>query len=201
MKAGFTLPEVVVTITLVATLAAVVVPTVTNQLKKGDSVRTAGDAQEIRGAVEQFLTDVRRYPNSMGQLTNAIHRAQKPLSGSVGATYSYADGDTVRWKGPYLTKDSVGTLFTGYGWKFAPSFYIDQLPASGVVSTPTGTRFMVLKAAVAPGDQGAAALLLDQAYDDGDLNTGSIRYRVCTRAPACSNAAKDTLKVLLVPVS
>ena len=200
-KAGFTLPEVVVTITLIAALAAVVVPAITNQLKKGDPVRTASDAQAIRGAVEQFLTDVRRYPNSMGQLTNAIRRTQKPLVGSVGAAYVYAPGDTVRWKGPYLTKDSLGVLSTGYGWKFITNFYIDQLPASGVVNSATGTRFMVLKAAVQSGDLGAAALMLYQSYDDGNLLTGSIRYRVCTQAPACSNTTHDTLKVLLVPVS
>jgi prepilin-type N-terminal cleavage/methylation domain-containing protein len=201
MKAGFTLPEVVVTITLISALAAVVVPAITNQLKKGDPVRTASDAQAIRGAVEQFLTDVRRYPNSMGQLTSAIRRTQKPLTGSVGAAYVFAAGDTVRWKGPYLTKDSVGVLPTGYNWKFITNFYIDQLPTSGVVNTTTGTRFMVLKAAVPSGDLGAAALLLDQSYDDGNLLTGSIRYRVCTQAPACSNTANDTLKILLVPVS
>lgn len=200
-KAGFTLPEVVVTITLIAALAAVVVPAVTNQLKKGDPVRTASDAQAIRGAVEQFLTDVRRYPNSMGQLTNAIGRTQKPLTGSVGATYDYAAGDTVRWNGPYLTKDSLGVLSTRYGWKFITNFFIDQLPASGVVNSTNGTRFMVLKAAVQSGDQGAAALLLDQSYDDGNLQTGSIRYRICTQAPACSSTAYDTLKVLLVPVT
>jgi prepilin-type N-terminal cleavage/methylation domain-containing protein len=199
-KAGFTLPEVVVTITLIAALAAVVVPAITNQLKKGDPVRTASDAQAIRGAVEQFLTDVRRYPNSMGQLTNAIRRTQKPLTGSVGTTFTYAAGDTVRWKGPYLTKDSLGVLLTGYNWRFSTNFYIDQLPASGVVNSTTGTRFMVLKAAVPSGDLGAAALLLDQSYDDGNLNTGSIRYRICSQS-GCSSTTNDTLKVLLVPVS
>jgi len=201
MTAGFTLPEVVVTITLIAALAAVVVPAITNQLKKGDPVRTVSDAQAIRGAVEQFLTDVRRYPNSMGQLTNAIRHTQKPLTGSVGAEYLYGASDTVRWKGPYLTKDSLGVLSTGYNWQFITNFYIDQLPASGVVNSTTGTRFMVLKAAVQSGDLGAAALMLDQSYDDGNLSTGSIRYRVCTQSPACSNTAHDTLKVLLVPVS
>jgi len=200
-KTGFTLPEVVVTITLIAALAAVVVPAVTNQVKKVDPVRTASDAQAMRGAVEQFLADVRRYPNSVGQLTNAIHRTQKPLAGSVGNAYSYAPSDTVRWKGPYLTNDSIGVLPTGYNWKFIPSFYMDQLPKSGVVNSATGTRFMVLKAAVPSGDLGAAALQLDQAYDDGNLLTGSIRYRVCTQVPVCSNTARDTLKILLVPVS
>jgi prepilin-type N-terminal cleavage/methylation domain-containing protein len=200
-KAGFTLPEVVVTITLIAALAAVVVPAITNQLKKGDPVRTASDAQAIRGAVEQFLTDVRVYPNSMGQLTNAIRRSQKPLAGSVGSAYKFAAGDTVRWKGPYLTKDSLAVLLTGFNWKFSTKFYIDQLPANGVVNAATGTRFMVLKAAVRSGDLGAAALMLDQSYDDGNLLTGAIRYRVCSQAPACSNTSNDTLKVLLLPVS
>lgn len=198
---GFTFPEIVATITLVAALGAVVVPAVTNQHKKGDPVRTASDAEAIRGAVEQFVADVHRYPNSMGQLTNQIRRAQKPLSGSLAASYTYADDDTARWHGPYLAKDSVALLPTGYNWKFLTTFVIDQLPTEGAVRDASGAPYVILEAPVAARDGGAEALHLDRSYDDGNLATGSIRYRVCSKAPVCTKAGTDTLKILLVPVS
>lgn len=188
---GFTLPEVIVTITLIAALAAVVVPAISAQLKKGDPSRIASDAQAIRGAVEQFLTDVRRYPASMGQLTTQILRSEKPLTGTVASTYTYVTGDTSRWKGPYITKDSISALSTGYGYSFQTAFGIDTLPASGASSVSTGNKFLVLKVAMPASDQ-AGATALDQLYDDGNILTGSIRYRTGT---------VDTLKFILLPIS
>src|SRR4051812_48260364 len=86
-RAGFTLPEVLVTITLIAVLASVVVPTIISQVRKGDPARMGSDFQAIRGATEQFLTDVRKYPSSITALTTAITAAQKPLAGTALATY------------------------------------------------------------------------------------------------------------------
>jgi type II secretory pathway pseudopilin PulG len=199
--AGFTFPEIVATITLAAALGAVVVPAVTNQQKKGDPVRTASDAQAIRGAVEQFVADVHRYPNSVGQLTNQIRRTQKPLSGSLAASYTYAEDDTARWQGPYLARDSSALLPTGYNWKFLTTFVIDQLPEEGAVRDASGAPYVILEAPVAARDGGAAAMRLDRSYDDGNLATGSIRYRNCSTIPVCANGATDTLKILLIPVS
>ena len=202
---GFTLPEVIVTITLIAALAAVVVPAIASQIKKGDPSRVASDEQAIRGAVEQFLTDVRRYPNSIGQLTNAIAATtQSPLVGSVPSTLTYVTGDASRWRGPYITKDSAGALPTGFNWSFLTSFTVDTLAVSGVtgVTLANGTRYMVLRAPSTSFDNGASALLLDQMYDDGNLSTGAIRYRICTAAPACTGSnTPDTLKFLLMPIS
>jgi len=59
-RRGFTLPEVIVTITLIGVLASVVVPTIISQVKKGDPARVGSDFMAVRGAIEQFLTDVRR---------------------------------------------------------------------------------------------------------------------------------------------
>jgi len=200
-RRGFTLPEVIVTITLIAALASVVVPAIASQVKKGDPSRVASDAQAIRGAVEQFLGDVRRYPASAGQLTNVITVGKAPLVGSVPNTLLYTSGDVARWRGPYLTKDSVGALPTGFSWSFMSNFYVDTLAATGVIGSAVGTKYVVLKAPNTSFDNGAAALLLDQMFDDGNLNTGAIRYRICVSSACTPTTNADTLKYLLMPMS
>lgn len=197
-RRGFTLPEVIVTITLIAALAAVVVPAVANQIKKGDPNRVASDGQAIRGAVEQFLTDVRRYPRSMGQLTNQIKTTDAALTLTSPGTISYLIGDSTRWKGAYLTKDSLAALVTGFGWTFVSAFSVDSLAITGVSSVATGSRYLVLKALIAggKGTASADALLFDQTYDDGDLNGGSIRWRAGN-----GSTSPDTVKIILMPMS
>src|SRR5678815_706347 len=99
-KKGFTLPEVLVTITLIAALAAVVVPAIASQLKKGDPARVGNDVAAIRGGVEQFLTDVRRFPGGIAQLTApVVATTMSPLTTTAQGPYGPADA--ARWKGPY----------------------------------------------------------------------------------------------------
>jgi len=189
-RKAFTLPEVLVTITLIAALAAVVVPAVAGQLKKGDPTRVGSDVAAIRTAAEQFLTDVRRYPGAVQQVTAPITASMAPLASTAQGSYGAAD--VARWKGPYLTKDSIGAVSTGYGWTFKPGFEVDSLLPTGVAITAAGQRYMMLKI-IMPVKDSLSALYLDSQFDDGNLQTGAIRYRAA--------AAADTLKFLLLPIS
>jgi len=65
---GFTLPEVLVTVTIVAVLAAVMVPAVINQVAKGDSPAVGNDMGGIRTAITTFAADTRRFPGRLSQL-------------------------------------------------------------------------------------------------------------------------------------
>ena len=186
---GFTLSEVLVTISLIAALGAVVVPAVAGQLKKGDPSRVGQDVAAIRGAVEQFLSDVRRYPAAIQQVTRPITTSQAPLSTTTQGNYGTAD--VARWKGPYLTKDSIGAVATGFGWMFKPGFEVDTLLPNGTASASGGQRYMVLKVAM-PVNDSLSALQLDGQFDDGNLTTGAIRYRKGTT---------DTVKFLILPIS
>jgi general secretion pathway protein G len=193
-RRGFTLAEVLVTITLIAVLASVVVPTILGQVRKGDPARLGSDLQAIRGASEQFMTDVHKVPATIGQLSNPITATELPLSGTALATYSSTE--IGRWHGPYLSKDGVSTLSTGFGLSMNTAFDTVSLGTSGVASAP-GQRYMVL--AIPMKNDGnvvndsLSILQLDKQFDDGVLLTGHIRYRAIP-------AGVDTLKFLVMPI-
>jgi prepilin-type N-terminal cleavage/methylation domain-containing protein len=107
-RRGFTLPEVLVTITIVAVLAAVVVPAVLNQVNKGDTAGLAGDVDALRSAISNFTTDTRHYPASIEDLISAPASTDDDLFlADYGATAVNA------WKGPYFpTSQSVSGTAT-----------------------------------------------------------------------------------------
>jgi prepilin-type N-terminal cleavage/methylation domain-containing protein len=98
--AGFTLPEVLVTVAIVAVLAAAVVPTVVNQMSKGETGAVISDVNALSTGVTQFVTDTRHYPKSIRQLNvdTAVQAADPDLmAGTLGAAGANA------WRGPYLS--------------------------------------------------------------------------------------------------
>ena len=118
---GFTLPEVLVTLAIVATLAAVLVPALMSQLSKGDAGRAVSDLQAVETAIGAYVSDVRRYPVTLGQLsTKPINTAPDILTNQLSANL------TARWRGPYLTKALAGgtdsTLQTGFGADISKTF-------------------------------------------------------------------------------
>lgn len=116
---GFTLPEVLVTLAIVATLTAVLLPALNNQLSKGDASRVTNDLVAIRTAIGAFTSDVRRYPSALVQLKTApLSSATDVLGNQLGSTLIN------RWRGPYLSKDLNGSnaMPTGYGGVISSSF-------------------------------------------------------------------------------
>ena len=97
-RRGFTLPEVLVTITIVAVLAAVVVPAVLNQVSKGDDAAVGQDLTGIRTAITTFTSDVRKYPGSLKDLsgTSLVADSADIDGNAYGATSAAA------YKGPYV---------------------------------------------------------------------------------------------------
>lgn len=126
-RAGFTLPEVLVTLAIVATLTAVLLPALNNQLSKGDASRVTNDIVAVRTAVGAFTSDVRRYPSALVQLKTApLSSATDVLGNQFGNTL------ILRWRGPYLSKDLDGSnaLPTGYGGVI--SGVLSQITYNGV---------------------------------------------------------------------
>ena len=168
---GFTLPEIIVTITLIAILASVVVPTIVSQVKKGDPSRLGSDYLAVRGGAEQFLSDVRRYTSSISQLTTTISTSMTPLAGTSIANYGTAE--VARWRGPYLSKDASAALATGFSLSFNNAFEVDSLATSGTANTAGAQKYMVLSISGTLDTVGVNDF--DRQFDDGVPTTGSIR--------------------------
>src|SRR6266567_101923 len=81
-RRGFTLVETVVTVGIIAALAAVVYPTVVKQFDSADPTRAAEDLGNIRTAEETFGVNVR--PELPGDLEDLINRPD----GAAGADRS-----------------------------------------------------------------------------------------------------------------
>jgi prepilin-type N-terminal cleavage/methylation domain-containing protein len=195
-RRGFTLPEILVSITLIAVLAAVVVPTIASQVKRGDPARIGQDYVAVRGAVEQFLTDVRKYPGDFASLQTGISGVS-PLSGTSNAAFSTSE--IARWRGPYLNRNLTQTGYAGA----VRSTFDNELWASNsnvaCNTTNCGVRYLALAIAVAVGDT-ATAVELDAQFDDGDTKNGNIRFRKCSTSSCSPSTAPDTIKLLLLPV-
>lgn len=117
-RGGFTLPEVLVTIAIVATLAAVLLPALNSQLTKGEASRASNDLLAVQTAINTFVSDVRRYPDSLVHLTTAITTARKDINGNLYPTKLVA-----RWKGPYLAEELVDNkMVTGFGGEIQADF-------------------------------------------------------------------------------
>jgi type IV pilus assembly protein PilE len=101
-KRGFTLAEVLVTLSIIAIMAAVLLPALNSQIGKGDAGRVASDLTNIQTGAQAFLSDVHRYPASLTHLTTAIATNQNDLLGSA-----YPSTLVAKWKGPYVQKDAI----------------------------------------------------------------------------------------------
>lgn len=97
-KPGFTLPEVLVTVAIVAVLAAIVVPTVTSQITKGDEANFQTGTTNLRTGITAFVSDTRRWPGRVSDLFNAPAAADLDLFG-----VAYGAPTVGRWKGPYVS--------------------------------------------------------------------------------------------------
>jgi len=100
VRRGFTLPEVLVTVTVVAVLAAVVVPAVTQFSTRGNTPATLSDLNAVKTAATSFVADTRTYPQTLYDLT-------------VSSAPSYVQ-DATTFHGPYLPATVNGNTSSGY---------------------------------------------------------------------------------------
>lgn len=139
-RRGFTLVETVVTVGIVAALAAVVYPAVVKQFDVADPARAAEDLNNIRTAVDAFGVNVR--PQHPADIEDLVFQP----SDTAGATdmssrgTPYTPTEIQAWLGPYL------------GASVAPGD-----PAGNVVVITTGFGAQILNRLARYDIQGATA--------------------------------------------
>jgi prepilin-type N-terminal cleavage/methylation domain-containing protein len=97
-RAGFTLAEVLVSVLVVAIMAAVVIPVVFGRVNDSSIRRKATTLGVLAQAIMTYHDNVGMWPSTLVQLTT------KPVAGTdvnicVGAM---ANKDVARWYGPYI---------------------------------------------------------------------------------------------------
>jgi prepilin-type N-terminal cleavage/methylation domain-containing protein len=202
-RSGFTLPEILVTVTVIAVLAAAVVPAVTQYVNKGNTPASQQDVQQLQNAVTAFTADVRRYPGDLGQLTHVVNTASGPLSTDGSAVpMTFTALDSSKWHGPYTGApiDSASATFTSAGLVFTIGRDIALI--NNWLTTPI----------TAPAMNNCAAILaLDKALDGVPLTpgaegtTGIVVWAnggtACDAANVASASAVTNLSLRLVPAN
>jgi prepilin-type N-terminal cleavage/methylation domain-containing protein len=178
-RSGFTLAELLVTMAIMAVLAAVLIPAVAGNIGKSDAARAMNDLTSIRTGLEQFVSDVHRYPSKVSHLTNQVLSTAKDVN-----LAAYGVGLAGRWKGPYLARDTLGGgLQTGFG-----AIVLDTL--TRVLITAGGTNYVtVLIAGINQTDFNRMDIEMDGTVS---ATTGNLRWVTGTTV--------DTVKYLTIPI-
>ena len=192
-RSVFTLPEILVTVTVIAVLAAVVVPAVTQYANKGDAPSAKSDVLQISGAITGFASDVRYYPGSLAQLTTVITTSQTDATGA----HTYSASDVNKWKGPYTpaTLNASGySMIAGYQVQVGPGLSV----ASAWLQAP-----IALIAGAAPVC--TSVLQLDAAIDGtsnagAEGTTGQVQWTgTCTTLLTTGTMTSPVLRLIPAP--
>jgi type IV pilus assembly protein PilE len=172
---GFTLAEVLVTIAIIAIMAAVLLPALNNQLSKGDTSRIASDITNVQSGVQAFVSDIRQYPSTTDQLVTS-------LTGTDINTVAFPTSAVTAWKGPYLSRDVLSN--TGSRATISPTF---------TKTVASSTSFLTITVSPITFEQFAN---LESTLDEGTSSStsstaGLVRY----------NFGSSTLSYLLTPIS
>lgn len=171
-RRGFTLAEILIALAIAATLAAVLFPAVSAQLRKGQGAALGNQLSNLRDATVAYRGNVLRYPRTLSQITNAL---------GVTATDACANvltaAQRAAWRGPYLTQNISGNIAIGDGTG------LDTLirnPATDAATPPGALIIRVINV------DSLTAADVDRQFDGTlDFASGTILW---------SSAGLDTLK-------
>lgn len=155
-RAAFTLPEILVTIAIIATLSVVALPAVMNKLTEARAAALAETLDGINETVQNYRGNVGRYPRSLSQLS------AKPTTGALEACGVVTpDVNINQWRGPYtsrtfttggtkigdatvqnnLRREPSGVSTTSYGVLYVDVTEVDSVVASYLETSFDGTPF------------------------------------------------------------
>lgn len=169
-RRGLTLPEVLVTLAIIAILAAVMIPALTGQLAKGDAGRVAEDLKSVQTGMGAFVSDVRRYPRTVNQLTLKIvvGAAGTRLQTGLPASGDFTAAQVARWRGSYIVESLPAadtTITTGFDGNLNGTFTSQNT----IDATTPYVRILVTGLDQSQLDR------VDAIVDDGVSTTGLFR--------------------------
>ena len=194
---GFTLVEMVVTVGIVAALAAVVYPTVVKQFDSADPARAAEDLNNIRTGIETFGVNVRpNQPNDIEDLVNPIRSTlANGDTNALGAAYSVAD--SANWNGPYIgisiptstltSSTAIGTGFEATIRSRLPLYDVDVGTTGGDSVAYASMANADFVAILIVGLSGTAFNAINDLIDGAAENTAVLRRH--TGRVRCPGAA------------
>lgn len=176
-RAGFTLPEVLVTVAIVAILAAVVVPTVTNQISKGDDSNVQSNIASLRTGVTAFVSDARKFPSRIQHLLVRPIATDDDIAGG-----DYGAQAVARWRGPYQTGSLLPAAATPQdSVPMGLAYLIDTFVDTAFAAPNTG----YLGVLIGGVSSNAAAVHIDSLIDGGTgRTTGNLQWALTGADPA-----------------
>ena len=133
-RGGFTLPEILVTIAIIAALSVVTIPAVMNKLTEARAAALAETLDGINETVQNYRGNVGRYPRALSQLS-----AKHATGGKEVCAGTVPDVNINQWRGPYTSR-----TFTATGTKIGDATVKDTLrrvPADAS-SSPYGVAYV-----------------------------------------------------------
>lgn len=117
-RSGFTLLEILVALVLIGLLVGAVVPSVLNQVSRGEVNRVVEDLNSVANATKTFRVDVNRWPGSLEDLVT------RPSSAALDVNGRAYQGLVNRWAGPYIEQGEIDVLglATSMGGMIDPAF-------------------------------------------------------------------------------
>ena len=85
-QCGFTLIEILIVVAIIGLIAALIGPNLMGRFEKSKEEITKAQVEMLSSAVQAFMIDMRRYPNSLEELIKSTDQ---------------------QWRGPYLSKLSI----------------------------------------------------------------------------------------------
>lgn len=192
-RRGFTLAEVLVTVTIVAVLAAVMVPAVINQVAKGDVPSVNQDVSGIRTAITTFAADTRRFPGMLSQLGGtSLTAGDKDFT----HTATFGADASANYHGPYASITAghigpTGAVFSDSLMNPASTRYIcmrDSTSGGGTAGTSKITAAQIAQLRL--------ALDSDTTTYPTGTSTGTVRW-TATTSTGVTTVSSGTVRVCL----
>jgi general secretion pathway protein G len=175
-RSGFTLPEVLTSMALVAVLASVVVPTVRGRMEDGYEDAVIQEFQSLGSAITAYRQDVGHYPPSLDYLSALPANPRDFCGHALGANVA------AKWNGPYTSRTITATYAIGQRDAVQVALQRPATTAIGVQISGADTSTARSVDYKIDGIPGVTAGTLRYTSSNG---TTTMTYIIPTRAGAC----------------